>query len=57
VFWGKTGNLTANAMTGVDICRAMEPQLEATGLPDEFPGPDHFARRLRPLPISFSEAE
>jgi integrase/recombinase XerD len=33
---GKTGNLTANAMTGIDICRMMKRRLKAAGLPDEF---------------------
>jgi integrase/recombinase XerD len=32
---GKTGNLTANAMTGIDICRMMKRRLKAAGLPDE----------------------
>jgi integrase/recombinase XerD len=33
---GKTGNLTANPMTGIDICRMMKRRLKAAGLPDEF---------------------
>jgi integrase/recombinase XerD len=33
---GKTGNLTANAMSGIDICRMMKRRLKAAGLPDEF---------------------
>jgi integrase/recombinase XerD len=33
---GKTGNLTANAMTGIDICRMMKRRLRAAGLPDDF---------------------
>jgi integrase len=33
---GKTGNLTANAMTGIDICRMMKRRLKIAGLPDEF---------------------
>ncbi len=28
---GKTGNLTANAMTGIDICRMMKRRLKAAG--------------------------
>ena len=32
----KTGNLTANAMTGIDTCRMMKRRLKAAGLPDEF---------------------
>jgi integrase/recombinase XerD len=33
---GKSGNLTANAMTGIDICRMMKRRLKAAGLPTEF---------------------
>jgi integrase/recombinase XerD len=33
---GKTGRLTANAMTGIDICRMMKRRLKAAGLPDDF---------------------
>jgi integrase/recombinase XerD len=32
---GKTGNLTSNAMSGIDICRMMKRRLRAAGLPDE----------------------
>ena len=33
---GRTGNLTTNAMTGIDICRMMKRRLKSAGLPDEF---------------------
>jgi integrase/recombinase XerD len=33
---GKTGNLTANAMTGIEICRMMKRRLKIAGLSDEF---------------------
>ena len=32
----RPGNLTDNAMTGIDICRMMKRRLKAAGLPDEF---------------------
>lgn len=33
---GKTGNLSANGMTGIDICRMMKRRLKAAGLPTDF---------------------
>ena len=32
----KSRTLTANAMTGIDICRMMKRRLEAAGLPGHF---------------------
>ena len=32
----KTGTLTGNAMTGIDICRMMKRRLKAAGLPGHF---------------------
>jgi integrase/recombinase XerD len=33
---GKTGTLTSNAMSGIDICRMMKRRLKTAGLPGEF---------------------
>src|SRR5262249_7178363 len=33
---GKTGQLTTNAMTAIDMCRMMKRRLKAAGLPTDF---------------------